>query len=88
MGVWPESENYSDDGMHEMPKRLEGACEIGTQFNSSMCNKKLIGAHFLSKGLMPKNLNITVSMNSACDTNGHETQTSSTAARNFVEGAL
>ncbi|XP_062003246.1 subtilisin-like protease SBT1.9 [Rosa rugosa] len=86
-GVWPESESFNDEGMTQIPSRWKGKCESGTQFSSSLCNKKLIGARFYYKGFIAENPDLNISMKSARDTNGHGTHTSSIAAGNYVKGA-
>ncbi|PIA56498.1 hypothetical protein AQUCO_00700678v1 [Aquilegia coerulea] len=86
-GVWPESESFNDHGMPPVQSRWRGACEKGTEFNSSNCNRKLIGARSFSKAV--KQLNLTISLpddyDSPRDYFGHGTHTSSIAAGSRVE---
>ncbi|WRX10016.1 Peptidase S8/S53 domain - like 10 [Theobroma cacao] len=88
-GVWPESKSFADTGLGPIPSGWKGACEAGTNFNSSNCNRKLIGARYFAKGyeatLGP--IDETKESKSPRDDDGHGSHTASTAAGSVVEGA-
>ncbi|KAI0513862.1 hypothetical protein KFK09_009894 [Dendrobium nobile] len=89
-GVWPESPSFSDRGMPPVPSRWKGSCQIGENFNSTNCNRKLIGAKFYSKGHRanaPEAGTAALEYVSPRDAHGHGTHTSSTAAGAAVIGA-
>ncbi|RZC68502.1 hypothetical protein C5167_031779 [Papaver somniferum] len=70
----PESASFSDEGFGPPPKKWKGVCEGGDDFP---CNNKLIGARFYGDV-----------GESARDTQGHGTHTSSTAAGSNARGAV
>ncbi|CAA7032244.1 unnamed protein product [Microthlaspi erraticum] len=71
IGIWPESESFSDKGFGPPPKKWKGACSGGRNFT---CNNKLIGARDYTR-------------EGTRDTDGHGTHTASTAAGNAVADA-
>ncbi|KAL0392085.1 UNVERIFIED_CONTAM: Subtilisin-like protease SBT3 [Sesamum radiatum] len=85
-GIWPESPSFRDDGMTEIPARWKGICQEGEQFNSSSCNKKIIGARYFNEGFRAEFPDLSIGVNSARDVDGHGTHVASIAAGNFVDG--
>lgn len=78
--------------MGPVPPHWKGMCQKGEQFNSSNCNKKLIGARWFIKGLMDMiktttNKTKKTEFLSPRDAVGHGTHTASTAAGYFVDKA-
>jgi len=84
-GIWPESRSFSDEGYGPVPSRWKGECQVGQGWNSSHCNRKIIGARFYSAGLPEEILNTDYL--SPRDVNGHGTHTASTSAGSVVEAA-
>ncbi|CAI9787974.1 unnamed protein product [Fraxinus pennsylvanica] len=88
-GVWPESESFYDNGMDPIPQSWKGICESGVAFNSSHCNRKLIGARYYLKSYEAYYgpLNTSLDFRSPRDINGHGTHTSSTIGGRRVPNA-
>ncbi|MQM05444.1 hypothetical protein Taro_038253 [Colocasia esculenta] len=90
-GVWPESQSFKDEGMGEVPVHWKGICQGGEEFNTSNCNRKIIGARWYNKGYEAEfgklNTSGMVEFLSPRDALGHGTHTSSTAAGSLVENA-
>ncbi|XP_062018731.1 subtilisin-like protease SBT1.7 [Rosa rugosa] len=88
-GVWPELKSYDDTGLGPVPSGWKGSCQQGKTFNSSSCNKKLIGAAFFSNGYEAAfgPVDENVESKSPRDDDGHGTHTSTTAAGSVVTGA-
>lgn len=84
-GIWPESPSFYDHGMPPVPQKWKGICQKGHNFNSSNCNRKLIGARFFTKGhnvasTSSSSTNTVIEYASPRDAHGHGTHTASTAA--------
>ncbi|PSR98662.1 Subtilisin-like protease [Actinidia chinensis var. chinensis] len=88
-GVWPESRSFRDEGMGHIPKSWKGICQSGDSFNSSNCNRKLIGARYYLKGYEQYYgpLNTSLDYRSPRDKDGHGTHTSSTVGGRRVHNA-
>ncbi|XP_044970553.1 CO(2)-response secreted protease-like [Hordeum vulgare subsp. vulgare] len=85
-GIWPESPSFDDAGFGPVPSKWKGVCMAGDDFNTSNCNKKLIGARYYDLGEVDSG-RTRGSGGSPRDAAGHGTHTSSTAAGNAVTGA-
>ncbi|GFQ02729.1 subtilisin-like protease sbt5.3 [Phtheirospermum japonicum] len=86
-GVWPESRSFHDKGMGPIPKSWNGICQSGDAFNSSHCNRKIIGARYYIKGYEAYYgpLNKTLDYLSPRDKDGHGTHTASTVGGRRVK---
>ncbi|XP_044407310.1 subtilisin-like protease SBT3.8 [Triticum aestivum] len=84
-GIWPESRSFNDAGYGPVPSRWKGKCQVGHDWGSTNCSRKIIGARFYSAGV-PDQFLETDSL-SPRDHNGHGTHCASTAAGSAVEAA-
>ncbi|KAH7668968.1 Tripeptidyl-peptidase II protein [Dioscorea alata] len=86
-GIWPELPSFSDKGMAPLKrKRWKGTCVNASDFNSSNCNMKLIGARAYSTDDSSLPYSFT-DADSPRDDDGHGTHTASTAAGTAVFNA-
>ncbi|CAK8568353.1 unnamed protein product [Lathyrus sativus] len=88
-GVWPELKSFDDTGLGAVRSSWKGECETGQNFNSSNCNKKLVGARFFAKGYEAAfgPIDEKEESKSPRDDDGHGSHTSTTAAGSAVAGA-
>uniref|UniRef100_A0A453DN61 Subtilisin-like protease n=3 Tax=Aegilops tauschii subsp. strangulata TaxID=200361 RepID=A0A453DN61_AEGTS len=84
-GIWPESRSFSDEGYGPIPSRWKGKCQLGPDWGSNNCTRKIIGARFYTAGVLDKHLKADTL--SPRDRNGHGTHCASTAAGSIVEAA-
>ncbi|XWS25540.1 hypothetical protein CRYUN_Cryun27aG0076800 [Craigia yunnanensis] len=88
-GVWPELKSFDDSELGPVPSGWKGECEVGKNFSSASCNRKLIGARFFSKGYEAAfgPIDETMESKSPRDDDGHGTHTATTAAGSVVPDA-
>nr|XP_025878831.1 subtilisin-like protease SBT3.3 [Oryza sativa Japonica Group] len=77
-GIWPESQSFDDNSYGPVPARWKGKCQTGVAFNTTGCNRKIIGARWYSSGVPDESLKGDYM--SPRDLNGHGTHTASTIA--------
>ncbi|TKY75266.1 CO(2)-response secreted protease [Spatholobus suberectus] len=82
-GIWPEAASFSDEGLDPVPSRWKGTCMKSQDFNSSNCNRKLIGARFYTD----PNGDDDEGDNTVRDSIGHGTHVASTAVGAAVTNA-
>uniref|UniRef100_A0ACD5WI59 Uncharacterized protein n=1 Tax=Avena sativa TaxID=4498 RepID=A0ACD5WI59_AVESA len=83
-GIWPESRSFDDNGYGPVPARWKGKCQTGQEFNTTSCNRKIIGARSYARGISSEALKNEY--NSPRDIDGHGTHTASTIVGIEVQG--
>uniref|UniRef100_J3LVC3 Peptidase S8/S53 domain-containing protein n=1 Tax=Oryza brachyantha TaxID=4533 RepID=J3LVC3_ORYBR len=81
-GIWSESKSFSDDGLGPVPSKWKGTCQVGEEFGSNQCNRKIIGARWYDKHLTAKDFEGDYRL--ARDAKDHGTHVASTAAGALV----
>ncbi|CAJ1973194.1 unnamed protein product [Sphenostylis stenocarpa] len=81
-GIWPEAASFNDEGMSAIPSHWKGTCMKSQDFNSSNCNRKLIGARFYTDPNGDDEGD-----NTPRDSIGHGTHVASTAVGTAVTNA-
>ncbi|KAF7026665.1 hypothetical protein CFC21_038762 [Triticum aestivum] len=84
-GIWPESRSFSDEGYGPIPSRWKGKCQLGPDWGSNNCSRKIIGARFYTAGV--SDVLLKMDTLSPRDNNGHGTHCASTSAGSIVEAA-
>ncbi|XP_021283802.1 CO(2)-response secreted protease-like [Herrania umbratica] len=80
-GIWPESESFNDKDMGPIPPGWKGTCAQAQDFNTSNCNRKIIGARSYEA-----DDSSVIKYHSPRDMIGHGTHVASTAAGSEVQG--
>ncbi|KAL1555928.1 subtilisin-like protease SBT5.6 [Salvia divinorum] len=88
-GIWPESESFSDKDMGPIPSYWKGICQSGDQFNSSNCNRKIVGARYYLNGFVANYgpVDPTLDFISPRDVSGHGTHSASIVGGRRVPNA-
>ncbi|KAK1692108.1 hypothetical protein QYE76_008805 [Lolium multiflorum] len=81
-GIWPESRSFDDNGYGPVPARWKGKCQTGQDFNTTSCNRKIIGARWYGRGIEV----LKSDYKSPRDQSGHGTHVASTIAGVEVQG--
>jgi subtilisin family serine protease len=82
LGLWlcKRFRNKSDVPTFQPPENWNGACETGTNFSSTDCNNKIIGARYYVDGFLETQFLDENEFISPRDADGHGTHIASTAA--------
>ncbi|KAF6174233.1 hypothetical protein GIB67_033765, partial [Kingdonia uniflora] len=83
-GIWPESPSFTDRGMPPVPSGWKGQCQAGEAFNTSSCNRKVIGARYYLSGYEAEEDSVE-KFRSPRDSSGHGSHTASIAAGRYVK---